>query len=86
MIQRFAPSSLLFNMTQSAAKLNDRSEDLANAFVENLPYPTDDSGTASQALLDDVSFVRRYKTQRMLYHKRKLIADRWNKGQVHWTD
>ncbi|PWZ03336.1 hypothetical protein BCV70DRAFT_15397 [Testicularia cyperi] len=84
--RRFAPSALHFSLTQSASKLNDRSEDLANAYVEGLPYPTDESGTAPEAMLDDVSFVRRYKAQRTLYHKRRIVADRWARGQVHWTD
>ena len=54
--------------------------------MEGLTYPKDDTGTAEEALVDDVSFVRRYKQQRLLYHKRRLIADRWAKGQVHWSD
>ncbi|KAJ1039415.1 hypothetical protein NDA11_001628 [Ustilago hordei] len=84
--KRFNPSALHFNLTQSASKLNDRSEELANAFVEGLPYPKDGTGTAEEAVLDDASFVRRYKQQRLLHHKRRLIADRWARGQVHWTD
>lgn len=35
--KRFTPSSLLFTLTQSASKLHDQSESLANAFVEGLP-------------------------------------------------
>ena len=84
--KRFNPSALHFSLTQSASKLNDRSEELANAFVEGLPYPRDDSGTAEEAIVDDAAFVRRYKQQRLLYHKRRLVADRWARGQVHWTD
>ncbi len=84
--KRFNPSALHFNLTQSASKLNDRSEELANAFVEGLPYPTDDSGTAPEGVLDDAAFVRRYKQQRLLFHKRKLVADRWARNQVHWSD
>lgn len=84
--KRFNPSALHFGLTQSASKLNDRSEELANAFVEGLAYPRDDSGTSEQALVDDASFVRRYKQQRLLYHKRRLVADRWARNQVHWTD
>lgn len=84
--KRFSPSALHFGLSQSASKLNDRSEELANAFVEGLPYPKDDSGTSEEGVVDERSFVRRYKQQRMLYHKRRLIADRWARGQVHWTD
>ncbi|CBQ70742.1 conserved hypothetical protein [Sporisorium reilianum SRZ2] len=84
--KRFNPSALHFSLTQSASKLNDRSEHLANAFVEGLPYPKDDSGTAEEAMVDEASFVRRYKQQRLLYHKRRLVADRWARNQVHWTD
>ncbi|CDR88047.1 uncharacterized protein SPSC_03633 [Sporisorium scitamineum] len=84
--KRFNPSALHFNLTQSASKLNDRSEQLANAFVEGLTYPKDDSGTAEEAVVDEASFVRRYKQQRLLYHKRRLVADRWARNQVHWTD
>lgn len=84
--KRFNPSALHFNLTQSASKLNDRSEELANAFVEGLAYPKDDSGTAEEVLVDDTAFVRRYKQQRLMYHKRRLVADRWASGQVHWTD
>ena len=84
--KRFNPSALHFNLTQSASKLNDRSEELANAFVEGLPYLKDGTGTAEEGVLDDASFVRRYKQQRLLHHKRRLIADRWARGQVHWTD
>ncbi|KAN0061001.1 hypothetical protein ACQY0O_006735 [Thecaphora frezii] len=40
--KRFSPSSLHFHLTQSASKLNDRSEELANAYVEGLPYPAGD--------------------------------------------
>uniref|UniRef100_V5ESY3 VPS37 C-terminal domain-containing protein n=1 Tax=Kalmanozyma brasiliensis (strain GHG001) TaxID=1365824 RepID=V5ESY3_KALBG len=43
--KRFNPSALHFGLTQSASKLNDRSEELANAFVEGLAYPRDDSDT-----------------------------------------
>lgn len=35
--RRFTPSSLLFTLTQSASKLHDESESLANAFVEGVP-------------------------------------------------
>jgi hypothetical protein len=35
--KKFTPSSLLFTLTQSASKLHDQSESLANAFVEGLP-------------------------------------------------
>lgn len=84
--KRFNPSALHFSLTQSASKLNDTSEELANAFVEGLPYPKDDSGTAEEVVVDEASFVRRYKQQRLLYHKRRLIADRWARGQVHWSD
>ena len=84
--KRFSPSALHFGLTQSASKLNDRSEELANAFVEGLPYPEDDSGTGREVEVDDASFVRRYKQQRMMYHKRRLIADRWARNQVHWSD
>ncbi|TKY89165.1 hypothetical protein EX895_001696 [Sporisorium graminicola] len=84
--KRFNPSALHFSLTQSASKLNDRSEQLANAFVEGLTYPKDDSGTAEEALVDEASFVRRYKQQRLLYHKRRLVAERWARNQVHWTD
>lgn len=35
--KKFTPSSLLFTLTQSASKLHDESESLANAFVEGLP-------------------------------------------------
>ncbi|EPQ28357.1 uncharacterized protein PFL1_04184 [Pseudozyma flocculosa PF-1] len=88
--KRFSPSSLHFHLAQSATKLNDRSEQLANAYVEGLPYPVgDDASSANQSVeqvLDDVTFVRRYKAQRMLYHRRKLIAERSSKGDVHWTD
>lgn len=84
--KRFSPSALHFGLTQSASKLNDRSEELANAFVEGLPYPEDDSGTGREAEVDDASFVRRYKQQRIMYHKRRLIADRWARNQVHWSD
>lgn len=35
--KRFAPSTLLFSLTQSASKLHDESESLASAFVEGLP-------------------------------------------------
>ncbi|KIS71434.1 uncharacterized protein UMAG_01333 [Mycosarcoma maydis] len=84
--KRFNPSALHFHLTQSASQLNDRSEQLANAFVEGLPYPRDDSGTAEEELVDEASFVRRYKQQRLLYHKRRFVADRWARNQVHWTD
>lgn len=84
--KRFNPSALHFNLTQSASKLNDHSEELANAFVERLPYPKDDSGTAEEAIVDEAAFVKRYKQQRLLFHKRRLIADRWARNQVHWTD
>lgn len=84
--KRFNPSALHFSLTQSASKLNDRSEMLANAFVEGLPYPRDDSGTAEEGIVDEASFVRRYKQQRLLYHKRRFVADRWARNQVHWTD
>lgn len=85
--KRFNPSALHFSLTQSASKLNDQSEELANAFVEGLPYPRENGGTlGEEALVDDAAFVRRYKQQRLLYHKRRLVADRWARGQVHWTD
>lgn len=35
--RRFTPSTLLFNLSQSASKLHDESESLASAFVEGLP-------------------------------------------------
>lgn len=35
--KKFTSSSLLFTLTQSASKLHDESESLANAFVEGLP-------------------------------------------------
>ncbi len=49
--KRFHPSALLFGLTQSASKLNDRSEELANAFVEGIAHPTDDSGTAAEGMV-----------------------------------
>ncbi|SNX82718.1 uncharacterized protein MEPE_01424 [Melanopsichium pennsylvanicum] len=81
--KRFSPSALHFGLMQSASKLNDKSEALANAFVEGLEYPLDDSGTAVNALLDEQAFVKRYKELRKTYHKRRLVADRWAGGQVH---
>lgn len=78
--KRFHPNAMLFGLTQSAGKLNDETEELANAYVEGMPYK--DEGE----LMDEVAFVRRYKQQRFLYHKRRLVADRWARGQVHLSN
>lgn len=78
--KRFHPNAMLFGLTQSAGKLNDETEELANAYVEGMPYK-DEGG-----VMDEVAFVRRYKQQRLLYHKRRLVADRWARGQVHLSN
>ena len=40
--KRFSQSALLFQLNQSANTLHQRSEHMANAYVEGLPYPISD--------------------------------------------
>jgi ESCRT-I complex subunit VPS37 len=51
--KKFTPSSLLFTLTQSASKLHDESESLANAFVEGLPLEI----AVSSAFADDMRYL-----------------------------
>ncbi|PWN53371.1 hypothetical protein IE53DRAFT_373042 [Violaceomyces palustris] len=92
--KRFSPSALHFALSQAASRLNESSENMANAYVQGLPYPTSDHPDRpigaptdpAEEVLSDMAFVRRYKAQRTLYHKRKMVAERWSRGEVHWTD
>ncbi|UZJ51559.1 hypothetical protein CBS101457_000879 [Exobasidium rhododendri] len=96
--KRFTQFSLLSNLTQSASRLHDESESLANAFVEGLPLEIastshgltpPDSGTATPTGREadsEATFVRRYRALRTTYHRRNLMADRWARESVIWRD
>ncbi|KAL0953425.1 hypothetical protein HGRIS_004661 [Hohenbuehelia grisea] len=98
--QRFTPQFLLMRLRHATIAQDELSESLATAFISASPTPHvasnltvsnlgtsgPASGTGTPGGLDVEEFVRDFKDQRKIYHKRVIWGDRWTAGQVDWPN
>jgi len=80
--QRFTPQFLLMRLRHATTAQDDLSEERASAFVQGLS----DAAPNGPNNRDLDEFVKEFKEQRKVYHKRVMWGDRWAAGQVAWRD
>lgn len=76
--RQFTPGSLHAKLAQGTSRIWDQSEELANAYVEKVPYNDHSSPP------DTTTFLRLFQELRTRYHRRALLAERWSQGTVAW--
>ena len=59
---------------------DDLSEARANAFVQGSASDPEPAALTGKDIDD---FVKEFREQRKMYHKRVIWGDRWSAGQVH---
>lgn len=78
-------------LRHAATAQDELSENLASAFVHSqntgTSTPAGSDPTAAAGGGADVDqFVKEFKEQRKVYHKRVIWSDRWASGKVSWPE
>jgi len=79
--QRFTSQFLLMRLRHATTAQDDKSEELASAFVQSASTSPSHNGNGE---VDN--FVKEFKALRKVYHKRVVWGDRWAAGDVTWRD
>ncbi|KAF5382566.1 hypothetical protein D9615_002885 [Tricholomella constricta] len=83
--QRFTPQFLLMRLRHSTTAQDDASEALASTFIQQQQPSTRGTSTPNGGMgVDD--FIKEFKEQRKVYHRRAMWGERWGNGQVAWRD
>jgi len=86
--QRFTPQFLLMRLRHGITAQDEASEALASSFVQQQPQrQLVDGPSVSRNTIQDVEdFVKEYREQRKIYHKRAMWAEKWGNNKVIWRD
>ncbi|EJU03125.1 hypothetical protein DACRYDRAFT_115375 [Dacryopinax primogenitus] len=79
--QRYAPSFLLMRLRHATTDIDVSSERLASEFVK--PPEVEHDADTSRAV---DTFVKEFREQRKMYHKRLMWGDKCADGKVVWRD